>query len=65
MPENAAESQSLFSHFMKVQKLLGAYVYVTCLADSSPPLSYRETKMNHKISSKTYNFLQNQELSRI
>ena len=31
--------------FMNFQKLLGAYVYVICLADSNPPLSYSKTPL--------------------
>ena len=60
--------------FMKFQKLLGAYVYVIMSTQLKPSLNPTQTipystgrlpEMNYKISSKTYNFLQDQKISRI
>ena len=63
---NAEESHSLFPHlrkcFMKFQKLLGAYVYVSMSTRLKPSLMVKGDSL--KLSIK-YNFLQDQEISRI
>ena len=63
---NAEESHSLFPHmwkcFMKFQKLLGAYVYVIMSTRLKPPLIVQRDSLKWSIK---YNFLQDQEISRI
>ena len=63
---NADESHSLFPHmwkrFMKFQKLLGAYVYVIMSTRLKPSLIVQRDSLKWSIK---YNFLQDQEISRI
>ena len=63
---NAEESHSLFPHmrkcFMKFQKLLGAYVYVIMSNRLKPSLIVQGDSLKWSIK---YNFLQDQEISRI
>ena len=63
---NAVKSHSLFPHmrkcFMKFQKLLGAYVYVIMSTRLKPSLIVQGDSLKWSIK---YNFLQDQEISRI